>query len=101
MFLVKLPINKSFIDQSAFSAICLPISHMCDGEYNLNNWEDEQNCDNWTCAVGYRKCDSNLQCVPERKFCDWIYDCPDYSDDTGTLQLFYFNSNLMCQQFDI
>ena len=85
--LMNLPLNKILIDlQLSLSAICLPTFKMCDGDYNLNSGLDEENCAEWTCAEGYRKCDDNLRCIPEWKFCDWAYDCLDDSDEKSTFQ---------------
>ena len=62
----------------------------CDGEADcFEDESDEMNCENHTCAAGWRKCGDNKQCRPIPEFCDWYYHCHDRSDEDEKFCLNY------------
>ncbi len=57
----------------------------CNGPAQCPNGEDEMQCEEYNCAVGYRKCANNRQCIKEEEICDGIAtNCMDGSDELCT-----------------
>jgi len=68
---------------------CADDDRMCQNERSWCNglvecWrgEDEYQCKDYQCLSGFRKCANNIECRPERSFCDGVRNsCSDGSDE--------------------
>ena len=62
---------------------CPALHSRCDGkkDCNIDGGSDEQNCLEFVCAAGSRKCADKIQCVDNSAICDGVTDCLDGSDE--------------------
>ncbi len=59
---------------------CIPNKFVCDGVWSCINGEDEINCLNKSCSVGWFRCKQSHICLPALQICDGFLDCP-FNDD--------------------
>ncbi|CAI4224781.1 unnamed protein product [Auanema sp. JU1783] len=61
------------------SGKCVPLSKRCDGHYDCEMEEDEQNCP--LCTAGEFACIISEQCIPLDRRCNGISECNDGTDE--------------------
>lgn len=59
---------------------CIKGGNRCDGEYNCDDFSDEENC-NVTCADNEFKCPNSNACILNKFRCDGDNDCVDGADE--------------------
>ncbi len=68
-------------------SICVRPEKICDGSCTCDDCLDEADCEDWTCADGFWKCNDNVTCIEVKYVCDSGYHrfptkrCPDFSDE--------------------
>ncbi|KAK5976040.1 hypothetical protein GCK32_007963 [Trichostrongylus colubriformis] len=58
---------------------CLPLSKRCDGHYDCQSEEDEQNCP--LCTADQFACIVSEQCIDIKRRCNGIEECSDGTDE--------------------
>ena len=59
---------------------CLPVYARCNGLYECPGWEDEEECDKYTCP-GFYRCLQSRICVHAEHMCDKVFQCPERDDE--------------------
>ena len=59
---------------------CLPVYARCNGLYECPGWEDEEECDKYTCP-GFYRCLQSRVCVHAEHMCDKVFQCPERDDE--------------------
>ena len=59
---------------------CLPVYVVCNGVYDCPGWEDETQCDSYTCP-GFYRCRHSAVCLHPQHLCDGVFQCPLQDDE--------------------
>ena len=59
---------------------CLPVYVVCNEVYDCPGWEDEVQCDSYTCP-GFYRCRLSAVCLHPDHLCDGVFQCPLQDDE--------------------
>ena len=60
---------------------CIPVRKRCNGIQDCPHGEDESNCQNTTCEVGFFRCRNESFCIDQKEVCDGRVHCKTSFDD--------------------